>query len=183
MADPGVWRFGHEPRRADAAETTTDRSVLTGAVISFLACVLAWSLLTNGYIPYIQVPLKLFTPRDWWELGGGPTDHRGMAAQQVYELLLTGGLVAWFSRLGSWGPAFDRLVAARGPRARVAGAAAAALFVMMLIWTGTVPAEALLFQHLPLREIPPTQGLLITASGAAVPVGAPVDLTVQSVPQ
>ncbi|MEU8463027.1 ATP/GTP-binding protein [Streptomyces sp. NPDC029003] len=161
-ADPGVWRFGHEPRRADAAEATTDRSVLTGAVISFLACVLAWSLLTNGYIPYIQVPLKLFTPRDWWELGGGPTDHRGMAAQQVYELLLTGGLVAWFSRLGSWGLAFDRLVAARGPRARVAGAAAAALFVMMLIWTGTVPAEALLFQHLPLREIPPTQGLLIS---------------------
>ncbi|MFE2269323.1 ATP/GTP-binding protein [Streptomyces lavendulae] len=161
-AEPGVWRFGYQPKRADEAEPGTDRSLLSGAVISFLACVLVWSLLTNGYIPYIQVPLKLFTPRDWWELGGGATDHRGMAALQVYELLLTGGLVFWFSRLGSWGLAFERLVAARGPRARAAGAATGALFVMMLIWTGTVPAEALLFQHLPLREIAPTQGLLIT---------------------
>ncbi|MFB0626558.1 ATP/GTP-binding protein [Streptomyces sp. AB3(2024)] len=161
-AEPGVWRFGYQPKRADEAEPGTDRSLLSGAVISFLACVLVWSLLTNGYIPYIQVPLKLFTPQDWWELGGGPTDHRGMAALQVYELLLTGGLVFWFSRLGSWGLAFERLVAARGPRARAAGAAVGALFVMMLIWTGTVPAEALLLQHLPLKDIPPTQGLLIT---------------------
>ncbi|MGW0390187.1 ATP/GTP-binding protein [Streptomyces sp. NPDC003042] len=161
LADPGVWRLGYEPRRVDDAESATDRSLATGVVISFLACVLVWSLLANRYIPYSDLPLKLFTPRDWWQLGGEPTDHRGLAAQQVYELLLTGGLVVWFSRLGSWSPAFERLVAARGPRPRAAGAAAGALFVMTLIWTDTVPVDALAIGHLPLRDIPPTQGLLL----------------------
>ncbi|UQX03253.1 ATP/GTP-binding protein [Streptomyces sp. RerS4] len=161
-AEPGVWRFGHRPRRGAEPDAVTDRSLLSGAVISFLACVLAWSLLTNGYIPYIEVPLRLFTPGEWWELGGNPVDHRGQAAQQIYELLLTGGLVVWFSRLGSWGPAFDRLIAARGPHARAAGAAAGAVGVMLLIWTDSIPADALLIGHLPLREIEPTQGLLLT---------------------
>ncbi|MCX5073072.1 ATP/GTP-binding protein [Streptomyces sp. NBC_00513] len=148
-AEPGVWRFGYRPREGAEAEPASDRSLLSGAVISFLACVLLWSLLSNGYIPYATVPVKLFTPRDWWELGGAAKDGRGVAAEQVYMLLLTAALVVWFSRLGSWGLAFDRLVAARGPQARGVGAAAAALFVMMLIWTETLPVEGLAFGHLP----------------------------------
>ncbi|MGW1516036.1 ATP/GTP-binding protein [Streptomyces sp. NPDC002287] len=161
-AEPGVWRFGYVPRKGSAADPATDRSLLSGAVISFLACVLVWSLLANGYIPYIEVPLKLFTPRDWWELGGAAADHRGQAAQQVYELLLTGGLVAWFSRLGAWRMTFDRLVASRGPHARKAGSVAGALLVAMIIWTGTIPADALFFAHLPYKDMPPTLGLLIS---------------------
>ncbi|MFB6821739.1 ATP/GTP-binding protein [Streptomyces virginiae] len=153
QSEPGVWRFGHEPRKEEAAEAATDRSLLIGALISFLACVLLWSLLTNNYIPYADVPVKLFTPRDWWEFGGGATDHRGTAALQAYELLLTGAMVFWFSRLGSWSLAFERLVVARGPGARVAGAAAAALFVAMLIATRTLPADDLVFSHLPYPEL------------------------------
>lgn len=153
QAEPGIWRFGYEPRKGEEAEAATDRSLLTGAVISFLACVLLWSLLTNHYIPYADVPLKLFTPRNWWEFGGGAADHRGMAALQTYELLLTGVLVFWFSRLGSWGLAFERLVATRGHGTRVAGAAAVALFVTMLLATKTLPAKDLLFSHLPYREL------------------------------
>ncbi|MFD9161054.1 ATP/GTP-binding protein [Streptomyces sp. NPDC059558] len=153
QAEPGIWRFGHEPRKGEEAEAATDRSLLIGAVISFLACVLLWSLLTNNYIPHADLPLKLFTPRDWWEFGGGAADHRGRAALQAYELLLTVALVFWFSRLGSWGLAFQRLVVARGPGARVAGAAAAALFVAMLIETKTLPADDLLFSHLPYPEL------------------------------
>ncbi|MGJ0152496.1 ATP/GTP-binding protein [Streptomyces sp. CH8.1] len=153
QAEPGVWRFGYEPRKGEEAEAATDRSLLIGAVISFLACVLLWSLLTNNYIPYADVPLKLFTPRDWWEFGGGAADHRGRAALQVYELLLTGALVFWFSRLGSWSLAFERLVTARGPGARVAGAAAVALFVAMLVATKTLPAKDLVFSHLPYPEL------------------------------
>ncbi|MFJ2752532.1 ATP/GTP-binding protein [Streptomyces sp. NPDC087297] len=153
QAEPGIWRFGHEPRKGEEGEAATDRSLLIGAVISFLACVLLWSLLTNNYIPHADLPLKLFTPRDWWEFGGGAADHRGRAALQAYELLLTGALVFWFSRLGSWGLAFQRLVAARGPGARVAGAAAAALFVAMLIETKTLPADDLVFSHLPYPEL------------------------------
>ncbi|MET9321896.1 ATP/GTP-binding protein [Streptomyces sp. NPDC003038] len=152
-AEPGVWRFRHEPRDGEEAEPATDRSLLSGAVISFLACVLVWSLLTNGYIPYADLPLKLFTPRDWWDLRGRPVDGRGTAALEAYWLLLTGVLAVWFSRLGSWGTAFDRLVAARGPGARAVGAAAGGLFVIMLIWTKTLTADDLFFGHLPYHEL------------------------------
>ncbi|MGW7062893.1 ATP/GTP-binding protein [Streptomyces sp. NPDC054904] len=169
---PGGWRFAHEPRRQSEVDPSTDRSLLSGAVISFLACVLIWSLLSNNYIPYADLPLKLFTPRDWWELRGGPVDHRGMAAQEAYELGLIGLLVLWFSRLGSWGLAFERLVGARGPRARAAGAALGALFVMALIWTQTLPADALLFGHLPHKEIPPVPGLVLTLLLYAVLYGS-----------
>lgn len=152
-AEPGIWRFGYEPRQGEESEPVTDRSLLSGAVISFLACVLAWSLLTNNYIPYSDLPVRLFTPRDWWEFGGRAADHRGTAALEVYALLLTGALVFWFSRLGSWGLAFERLVVARGARSRVAGAALAALFVAMLIATKTLTAYDLAFAHLPYREL------------------------------
>ncbi|MCX4696739.1 ATP/GTP-binding protein [Streptomyces sp. NBC_01408] len=160
-AEPGVWRFGHEPREGEDAEPVTDRSLLSGAVISFLACVLLWSLLTNGYIPYSDLPLRLFTPRDWWELGGRAADHRGAAALEAYALVLTGALVLWFSRLGSWGLAFERLVAVRGAGARVAGAAAGALFVMALISTKTLTAYDLAFAHLPYHELGRTGGLVV----------------------
>ncbi|MFD5547842.1 ATP/GTP-binding protein [Streptomyces goshikiensis] len=161
QAEVGVWRLGHAPRGGEKADAGADRSLLSGAVISFLACVLLWSLLVNNYIPYSSVPLKLFTPREWWQLGGAPTDHRGAAAEQVYSLALTGALVVWFSRLGSWGLAFERLVAARGPMARVAGAGVGALFVGMLIWTKTLPAEDLAFAHLPYHELGEVGGLVV----------------------
>ncbi|MEU3721960.1 ATP/GTP-binding protein [Streptomyces sp. NPDC031705] len=153
QAEPGVWRFGHVPRAGGEEDPATDRSLLSGAVISFLACVLLWSLITDNYIPYTDLPVKLLTPHDWWELGGAPKDGPGVAALQAYMLLVTGALVWWFSRLGSWGTAFERLVAARGPRARLAGAAAVALFVAVIIWTRTVPLIDLLGGHLPLAQM------------------------------
>ncbi|MFI5619231.1 ATP/GTP-binding protein [Streptomyces sp. NPDC051567] len=162
QAEPGVWRSGYVPRRGERAEPVEDRSLLGGAVISFLACVLVWSLLANHYIPYFDLPLKLFTPRDWWELGGAAVDHRGEAALQAYELVVTALLVVWFSRLGSWGTAFERLVAARGPGARAAGAAVGALFVTTLLWTKTLTAEDLAFAHLPYPELGRTGGLVVS---------------------
>ncbi|MFD8978734.1 ATP/GTP-binding protein [Streptomyces sp. NPDC059564] len=172
-AEPGVWRFGHEPRRADAGEPATDRSLLSGAVISFLACVLVWSLVSNNYIPYFDVPLKLFTPRDWWQLGGGPVDGRGTAALQAYMLLVSAVLVVWFSRLGSWRLAFERLVAARGPRARIVGATVGALFVGMLIWTNTLTVLGLVGGHLPYEEMGEGTVKLVT-NLVYVAVSAPV---------
>ncbi|MEU9026969.1 ATP/GTP-binding protein [Streptomyces sp. NPDC048383] len=152
-AEPGVWRRGYQPREGVQEEPAADRALLSGAVISFLACVLIWSLLSNNYIPYTDLPLKLFTPRDWWELRGGPVDGRGVAALQTYMTLVTVLLVVWFSRLGSWHLAFDRLVARRGRRARVAGAAAGALFVLLLIWTRTLPLLGLVADHLPYQDM------------------------------
>ncbi|MFC9296348.1 ATP/GTP-binding protein [Streptomyces sp. NPDC057011] len=162
QAEPGVWRFGHVPRKGSEADPTTDRSLLSGAVISFLACVLVWSLITDNYVPYTDLPVKLLTPRDWWKLDGTPEGGPGTAALQAYMLLVTGALVVWFSRLGSWGLAFERLVAARGSRARVLGATAGALFVVMLIWTRTVPVLNLVGGHLPLGEMGAGAQLLVT---------------------
>ncbi|MFE4639011.1 ATP/GTP-binding protein [Streptomyces sp. NPDC056773] len=154
-AGPGIWRFGYRPREGREPEVATDRALLSGAVISFLACVLLWSLLSNNYIPYTDLPVKLFTPRDWWDLGGDPVDGRGVAALQAYMLLVTCVLVVWFSRLGSWGTAFERLVAARGPGARVAGAVAGALFVVILIWTRTLTLLGLVADHVPYKTMSP----------------------------
>ncbi|MER6215294.1 ATP/GTP-binding protein [Streptomyces sp. NPDC001674] len=162
-AEPGVWRFGYVPRKGSAADPATDRSLLSGAVISFLACVLVWSLISNNYIPYTDLPVKLLTPRDWWKpLDGGPVDGRGVAAIQTYMLLVTVALAVWFSRLGSWGLAFDRLVAARGRRARAAGAAAGGLFVAMLIWTKTLTVLGLVGGHLPYEDMTPGTTDLVT---------------------
>ncbi|MFH7597648.1 ATP/GTP-binding protein [Streptomyces racemochromogenes] len=175
-AEPGVWRFGYAPREGGAADPVGDRSLLTGAVISFLACVLAWSLISNNYIPYTDLPVKLLTPRDWWKpLDGGPVDGRGVAALQAYMLLVTVVLAVWFSRLGSWGLAFERLVAARGTRARVAGATAGALFVAMLIWTNTLTVLGLVGGHLPYEDMSAGTVKLVTLLVYAV-VFAPVVL-------
>lgn len=172
-AEPGFWRFGHRPRAGGEAEPATAGALLSGVVISFLACVLAWSLLTNNYIPYTDLPLKLLTPRDWWQLGGAPVDGRGTAALQAYMLLVTCLLVLWFSRLGSWDLAFQRLVAVRGPRARAVGAAAGALFVMMLIWTRTLTVLGLVSDHLPYESM--SEGTIkVVADLVYVVVSAPV---------
>ncbi|MFJ9683066.1 ATP/GTP-binding protein [Streptomyces sp. NPDC101194] len=149
-AEPGVWRLGHTPRPAEEKERPPDRALVSGAVISLLACVLVWSLLRNNYIPYWRVPLKLFTPGDWW----GPFDDRpqtrgAVRALDIYRLLVIGGLVYGFGRLGNWPTAFERCVAARGAAARAGGAAIGALLVWMLVWNGTVPGMGLAFGLVP----------------------------------
>ncbi|MGW5276605.1 ATP/GTP-binding protein [Streptomyces sp. NPDC004044] len=146
LAEPGVWRSGHTDRPAEEAERTPDRTLLSGAVISLLACILVWSLWRNGYIPYWRVPLTLFTPDEWW----GPFDHQPLThgavrALDIYRLLIIGAVVYGFGRLGNWPAAFKRSVAGRGPGARAAGAAAGALLVWILVWTGTVPGMELTF--------------------------------------
>ncbi|WP_392840116.1 hypothetical protein [Streptomyces sp. LN500] len=146
LAEPGVWRSGHSDRPAEEAERTPDRTLLSGAVISLLACILVWSLWRNGYIPYWRVPLTLFTPHAWW----GPFDHQPLThgavrALEIYRLLIIAAIVYGFGRLGNWPAAFERSVAGRGPAARAAGATAGALLVWILVWTGTVPGMELTF--------------------------------------
>ncbi|MET7859586.1 ATP/GTP-binding protein [Streptomyces sp. NPDC005318] len=146
LAEPGVWRSGHTARPAEADERTPDRALLSGAVISLLACILVWSLWRNGYIPYWRVPLKLFTPHAWWgPFGDQPLTHGAVRALDIYRLLIIGALVYGFGRLGNWPAAFERGVARRGPLARAGGAAAGALLVWILVWTGTVPGMELTF--------------------------------------
>ncbi|MGW1885274.1 ATP/GTP-binding protein [Streptomyces sp. NPDC001970] len=152
QAEPGVWRYGYTPRAAQESDAARGRSLYTGALVSFLACVLLWSLWSNRYIPYWRVPLELFTPRDWWSLGSDAETQRGMAVG-IYDLLFTGAIVYWFGRLGDWRGAFERGVVARGTLARAAAAAAGALLVVLLITTETLPVTRLAFQFLPYQDM------------------------------
>ncbi|MER6104352.1 ATP/GTP-binding protein [Streptomyces sp. NPDC001832] len=157
-AEPGVWRLGHAPRPAEEKERTPDRTLASGAVISLLACVLVWSLWRNNYIPYWRVPLKLFTPSDWWgPFGDEPQTRGAVRALDIYRLLITGGLVYGFGRLGNWPAAFERCIAARGAAARAGAAAIGALVVWILVWNGTVPGMGLAFGLVPVSWLGPDQ--------------------------
>ncbi|RSS81710.1 ATP/GTP-binding protein [Streptomyces sp. WAC06614] len=169
-AAPGVWRYGYAPRPDQEPERLLDRALATGALISFLACALLWSLLEHGYIPYATVPLKLFTPREWWQFGNA-VDGRGAAALEFYRLLLTGLLLYGFGRLGSWRTAFDRLIAARGRGARAAGAAVGLLCAAWLLMTDTVPVHSLVFGHITYHEFDTTSVQLLQWSLYAVVYG------------
>ncbi|MEV5974364.1 ATP/GTP-binding protein [Streptomyces sp. NPDC051921] len=157
-AGPGVWRYGHVPRPDQEPTETPLRAVLSGAVISFLACVLLWSLLRNGYIPYWSVPLKLFTPDDWWHpLGGGPqAGTGGVLALAVYELVLFTGVFYGLGRFGRWPYAWRRLTEARGHAAQVVLAVVAGLVTVALVRGGWIPVKGVVYALLPYERGTPT---------------------------
>ncbi|WP_241192497.1 ATP/GTP-binding protein, partial [Streptomyces sp. ADI96-02] len=141
VREPGVWRFGHTPRPPERPEGVSDRSLLVGALISLLSALLLWSLWRNGYLPYRLVPLKLFTPGEWWNPGtaGGPRTIEGADALTVYEAILFGLLAYACGRMGNWSELLSRHVAARGLPFRAAAAAVAAGLAQLLVWNETLP--------------------------------------------
>ncbi|MCP3816652.1 ATP/GTP-binding protein [Streptomyces sp. A3M-1-3] len=169
-AEPGVWRYGHRPGAPEEAAEAPDRALLSGAVISILACTLVWSLLRNGYIPYWTVPLKLFTPQDWWEPLSGDAVRRkgGETALPLYELLFTGALLYGFGRLGNWRSAFDRLIAARGPWVRAGAAAVGAMLVMLLVSNLMVPVRPVVYSLLPYGSDREANRALVDVADAAI---------------
>ncbi|PCG86187.1 ATP/GTP-binding protein [Streptomyces sp. WZ.A104] len=138
---PGVWRFGYTPPPPEEAEGVSDRSLLVGALISLLSALLLWSLWRNGYLPYRLVPLKLFTPGEWWNPGtsGGPRTIEGSDALTVYEAILFGLLAYGCGRIGNFSELFRRHVAGRGQPFLAVAAAVAAGFTQLLVWKETLP--------------------------------------------
>ncbi|MFI8826414.1 ATP/GTP-binding protein [Streptomyces sp. NPDC053431] len=157
-AGPGVWRYGHVPRPDQEPSETPLRAVLSGAVISFLACVLLWSLLRNGYIPYWSVPLKLFTPDDWWHpLGGGPqAGTGGVLALAVYELVVFAGVFYGLGRFGRWPYAWRRVTEARGRAAQIVLAVVVGLVAVALVRGGWIPVKGVVYALLPYERGTPT---------------------------
>lgn len=149
-AEPGVWRYGHTPRTAQASPQVPDRALLSGAVISFLACVLVWSLMRNGYLPYWDAPMKLFTPNDWWDLRGEPVaDKGGETAKPLYELLFDVALLYGFGRLGGWPLAWKRLIVARGPWVSLLAVVPPAYLAILLSDNLQLPLRNLVYVFLP----------------------------------
>ncbi|WP_031008552.1 ATP/GTP-binding protein [Streptomyces sp. NRRL F-5727] len=150
-AAPGIWRFGHVPRPERAPDETPLRTVLAGATISFLVAVLLWSLLRNGYIPYWSVPIRLFTPGDWWRpLGGAPVPGTGgPVALAVYRFVLFAGIFGGIGRFGRWPYAWNRLALEYGRRAQFVLAALAGLLTVALVRGDWLPLRPLVLSMLP----------------------------------
>lgn len=139
--EPGVWRYGYTPPPPEEPEGVSNRSLLVGALISLLSALLLWSLWRNGYLPYRLVPLKLFTPGEWWNPGtsGGPRTIEGSDALTVYEAILFGLLAYGCGRIGNFAELFRRHVADRGQPFLALAAAAAAGLAQLLVWKETLP--------------------------------------------
>ncbi|MEU3605832.1 ATP/GTP-binding protein [Streptomyces sp. NPDC035033] len=155
-AAPGVWRYGHVPRPDREPDETPLRTVLSGAVISFLVAVLLWSLLRNNYVPYWSVPLKLFTPGDWWEpLSVVPRpDTGGEVALAVYRTVLFTAVFYGIGRFGRWLYAWDRLTLAHGKKVRAGLAALTGALAIALVHNGWVPVGDIVYSLLPLEPGP-----------------------------
>ncbi|MFD9476375.1 ATP/GTP-binding protein [Streptomyces nojiriensis] len=150
VAEPGVWRYGHLPRAAVEPPTTPDRALATGALVSFLACVLVWSLMRNTYIPFWDAPLNLFTPDSWYAANGEPVmGTGGMRAKPIYETLFVSALLYGFGRLGSWRTAWSRLVVERGPWAPALAVVPLAWVTLLLVDNHQLPLRQLAFAFLP----------------------------------
>ncbi|MFJ5099737.1 ATP/GTP-binding protein [Streptomyces sp. NPDC088554] len=139
--EPGVWRYGHTPRPPEKPEGVPDRALIVGVLISALITTLIWALWRNGYIPYRLVPLKLFTPGDWWYAGsfGGPRTREAGEAVVVYEALLFGVLVYFCARMGNWAELFRRHVVSRGQPFLAGVTALLGALALLLVWKETVP--------------------------------------------
>ncbi|WP_030958621.1 hypothetical protein [Streptomyces sp. NRRL S-378] len=143
-AEPGVWRYGHTPRAAAEPERTPDRALASGALISFLGCVLVWSLMRNTYIPFWDTPLKLFTPDSWWAADGEPVAKTGgVQAKPIYELLFVAALLYGFGRLGNWRTVWTRLVVARGPVVQALAVVPLAYVTILLVHNYQLPLRQL----------------------------------------
>ncbi|MET9887687.1 ATP/GTP-binding protein [Streptomyces sp. NPDC006430] len=170
-AEPGVWRYGHTPRPAQQSPQVPDRALLSGAVISFLACVLVWSLMRNSYLPYWDAPVKLFTPNDWWHGNGEPVaGSGGQRAKPIYEFLFDAALLYGFGRLGSWRLAWNRLVVARGPWWRAAAVVPPAYLTILLVDNYQLPARNLVYSFLPFGSDRVVNQQLVSTADTAVDV-------------
>ncbi|MFF8504650.1 ATP/GTP-binding protein [Streptomyces anulatus] len=129
-AEPGLWRYGHRPRPAgDSAEVPT-RALVVGALISIVCGVFAWAVWRTDYIAVQRLPLKLFTPSDWWR---GEPGQSARTASAVYNSLFAALLIYFCGRLGNWPALYRRLVLDRPQPGRALAAALAGLFVVWVV--------------------------------------------------
>ncbi|MFJ2741283.1 ATP/GTP-binding protein [Streptomyces sp. NPDC087440] len=166
-AGPGIWRYGHVPRPdGPDEEAVGDRALLVGAVISLLSGLLLWSLWRNGYIPYQLVPLKLFTPEDWWNFGmyGGAKTAEAAEAVVIYNGLVCAAMVYWFGRLGNWPEVFRRFVSSRPQPGRALTALGLAAIVQTLTWSRTLLVVDPVFLLLPEQWFQPDASGSVTGA-------------------
>ncbi|MEV1048484.1 ATP/GTP-binding protein [Streptomyces sp. NPDC049916] len=126
--EPGLWRYGHRPRPSTGTEEVPTRALLVGALISIACGVFAWTLWSTDYIAVQRLPLKLFTPSEWWR---GEPQQPARTATAVYNSLFAALLIYLCGRLGNWPELYRRVVLDRPQPSR---ALAAALTGLIAVW-------------------------------------------------
>ncbi|MGW1292227.1 ATP/GTP-binding protein [Streptomyces sp. NPDC002533] len=129
-AEPGLWRYGHRPKAADDADEVPTRALVVGALISIACGVFAWAVWRTDYIAVQRLPLKLFTPSEWWR---GEPGQPARTASAVYNSLFAALLIYFCGRLGNWPALYRRVVLDRPQPGRALGAALSGLLVVWIV--------------------------------------------------
>lgn len=145
-ARPGIWRYGYRP-----ATSETERIApvtVAGMLVPLALAALVWSLWQRGVTSYQLVPLRTFTPDDWW-WGGTVASPKvfedravpapGAEALVVYEGVCFLALVAAVAVLGSWRAVVRHYVSHRPQPARALIAAGLALLVLSFVFPEAFP--------------------------------------------
>ncbi|MFJ4469484.1 ATP/GTP-binding protein [Streptomyces sp. NPDC089424] len=146
-AGPGIWRYGYRPPRPESGGRLAPVTV-AGMLIPLVLAAAVWSLLHRGVIPYQYLPLRMFTPDDWWWGGtdASPRDFDGRVvsapgehARVVYHGILFALLVVAMAKLGSWRAIVGYYVGGRSQPARALVALALALVALALVFPDAFP--------------------------------------------
>ncbi|RPK90521.1 ATP/GTP-binding protein [Streptomyces sp. ADI98-10] len=169
-AEPGLWRYGYRPRPAGASADVPTRALVVGALISIACGVFAWAVWSTDYIAVQRLPLKLFTPSEWWR---GEPGQSARTATAVYNSLFAALLIYFCGRLGNWPALYRRLVLDRPqPGRALAGALTGLLAVWIVLGTNLLPffyaIVHLLIPMSALRGDPETAAALGVAVNALV---------------
>ncbi|MEV5429484.1 ATP/GTP-binding protein [Streptomyces sp. NPDC052701] len=145
-ARPGIWRYGYRPPK-DAPQRLAPVTV-AGMLVPLVLAVGAWSFWRRGYVPYKSVPLRMFTPDDWWWGGTTatpkPVEGRtvtlpGYDALMVYDGVFFAALVLAVAVLGSWRTIVRHYVSRLRQPVRALAAAVLALVALALVFPEAFP--------------------------------------------
>ncbi|MGC5543097.1 ATP/GTP-binding protein [Streptomyces griseus] len=136
-AEPGLWRYEYRPEPTGGPGEVPTRALVVGALISIACGIFAWAVWSTDYIAVQRLPLKLFTPSDWWR---GEPGQPARTAGAVYNSLFAAVLIYFCGRLGNWPALYRRLVLDRPqPGRALAGMVTGLLAVWIVLGTNLLP--------------------------------------------
>ncbi|OEJ41279.1 ATP/GTP-binding protein [Streptomyces agglomeratus] len=154
-ADAGIWRYEHVVRAASDDDEESGRPPLSGLLFGASVSLGLWLLFLWLFsaIPYVNVPLWLITPSDWWALGRLRESYAPPVAHDIstlYYQAMALGFALLAARLGHLADALRALAGDRLPRVRLLASLAGAALAVYLVWTGDVPVLNLVLSVVPL---------------------------------
>ncbi|WP_411080596.1 ATP/GTP-binding protein [Streptomyces sp. cmx-18-6] len=148
VVGPGVWRYAFVPRPA----RKPSRPSLVAPLLTLALWLVAWALLKNFRVPYMEGLLRVFTPADWWDISGFRLYAPDIAytVRTLYYQVFVIAAGVWAARLGNWAGVFRHYAGPNLPRARLLASGFGALVALWLVWNDSVPLHRFVFGSTPL---------------------------------